>query len=83
MNKATNPANTKPPTSIDQSPVSKPRRRPSVVKRSVARRNIVATFWFADDGTLACQTKAWLLHAGNGRQQSAINVNRMSLSFQG
>jgi hypothetical protein len=41
---ASNPASTKPPRSIDQSPVSKPRSRPSVVIRSVVRRDIMATF---------------------------------------
>ena len=38
--RATSPASTKPPSSIDQSPVSKPRSRPSMVKRAV-RRDIV------------------------------------------
>jgi hypothetical protein len=42
--KARNPAKKNPPSSIDQSPVSKPRSRPPVVKRSAAERNIVDAF---------------------------------------
>lgn len=38
---ASSPATTKPPTNIDQSPVSKPRSRPSLVnRRVVASRNM-------------------------------------------
>src|ERR1019366_4038544 len=39
--KARNPARTKPPRSIDQSPVSNPRSLPSAVQRSAAERNMV------------------------------------------
>ena len=41
---ANSPASANPPRSIDQSPVSKPRSRPSVVNRSVLRRSILPTF---------------------------------------
>jgi len=41
--RASNPATAKPPSSIDQSPVSKPRSRPSFVRRSVASRSIGIT----------------------------------------
>jgi hypothetical protein len=46
--KARNPAKKKPPSSIDQSPVSNPRSRPSAVKRSVAERNILDAFMLFD-----------------------------------
>jgi hypothetical protein len=42
--KASNPAKKSPPSSIDQSPASNPRTRPSAVKRSAAERNIVDAF---------------------------------------
>jgi hypothetical protein len=49
------PASTKPPSSIDQSPVSKPRSRPSLVRRNVVSRSIGRAFvicWVASCGSL-------------------------------
>jgi hypothetical protein len=47
--KASNPAKKKPPSSIDQSPVSNPRSRPSPEKRSVAERNMADAFFVSFD----------------------------------
>jgi hypothetical protein len=41
MTKVRSPATKKPPSSIDQSPVSNPRSLPSAVKRIAAERNMV------------------------------------------
>src|SRR5215469_7575273 len=47
-----NPATAKPPSSMDQSPLSNPRSRPSLVSRKfVASRNMGTTLWF---GVVVC-----------------------------
>jgi hypothetical protein len=42
--KASNPATEKPPNSINQSPASNPKNRPSAAKWNAAVRNIVDAF---------------------------------------
>jgi hypothetical protein len=72
--KASNPAKKKPPSSIDQSPVSNPRSRPSAVKRSAAERNIVEAFMPFDR---LLYKHAQCLLAVAGQQHRATTVINM------
>jgi hypothetical protein len=76
--KARNPARKKPPSSIDQSPVSNPRNRPSAVIRSAVERNIaVASMRFAQRR----HKHAKCLLAVAGKQHRAITVILGDLVF--
>jgi hypothetical protein len=64
MKKASNPANMEPAISVDQSPVSNPRRRPPVATRT----RMAPSYYLpvlASDGQYSRPQVIWLLRASN------------------
>jgi hypothetical protein len=70
--KASNPAKKKPPSNIDQSPVSNPSSRPSAVERSTVECNIVDAFCPSTNFDLSTSNAFWLLQASNTGRQSLL-----------
>jgi hypothetical protein len=63
--KASNPAKKKPPSNIDQSPVSNPSSRPFAAEPNAVKCNIVDAFCRSTNFDLTTPNAFWLLQASN------------------